>query len=54
MADKVNKTKKADKKDLYKTGFSAPVYGTISPKGSTIKKLPNGLIEIVEPNRKEK
>lgn len=50
MAEKANKT---DKKDMRKSGFDAPVYGTIAPKGSTIKKLPNGRIQIVEP-KKEK
>ena len=50
MADKADK---ANKKDMYKTGFNAPVYGTIVPEGSIIKKLPNGLIQIVKPKKKE-
>ncbi len=51
MADKANK---ADKRDVNKTGFNAPVYGEIVPKGAIIKKLPNGLLKVVEPKKKGK
>ena len=44
----------AEKKKTKKSGFSAPVYGTVHPKGSTVRKLPNGRIEIVEPKKKGK
>ena len=35
------------------TGFAAPVYGTVHPKGSTVKKLPNGRV-VIEPPKKKK
>lgn len=35
------------------TGFAAPTIGTIHPKGSTIKKNPDGTITIVHPKEKK-
>ena len=46
----------AEKKDNNKQGtrprhsaFEAPIYGTIHPKGTKIRRLPDGLIELIEP-----
>ena len=36
------------------SGFEAPVYGTVAPKGSTIRRLENGRIEIVPPKEADK
>ena len=36
------------------TGFAGPAIGTVHPKGSTVRRLPNGRIEIVEPKAKSK
>ena len=34
------------------SGFEAPTIGTVHPKGSVIKKNPDGTIRIVEPKKK--
>lgn len=31
------------------SAFEAPIYGTIHPKGTKIRRLPDGLIELIEP-----
>lgn len=36
------------------TGFSAPTIGTKYPKGSKIKKNPDGTITVVTPKKKGK
>lgn len=37
-----------------KNGFNAPCIGTVHPKGSKVKKNPDGTITIVEPKKKKK
>lgn len=46
----------AEKKEKrpQKSGFDAPVYGTVHPKGSTIKRNKDGTITIVHPNESKK
>ena len=39
-------------KKTSRSGFDAPTIGTIHQKGATVKVLPNGRIEIVEPKKK--
>lgn len=34
------------------TGFAAPTIGKIWPKGSTIRKNPNGTVTVVPPKKK--
>ena len=34
------------------SGFDAPTYGTMSPKGTKIKKNPDGTITLIEPKKK--
>lgn len=41
------------KKQQSKSGFNAPVYGTVHAKGSKIKKNPDGTISIIEPKKKK-
>ena len=36
------------------SGFDAPIYGTVHPKGSKIKKNPDGTVDIIEPKKKKK
>ena len=31
------------------SAFEAPIYGTIHPKGTKVRRLPDGLIELIEP-----
>lgn len=42
-------TKNTDKK----SGFNAPTIGEVHPKGSTIKRNPDGTITIVPPKEKK-
>lgn len=37
-----------------KSGFDVPTYGTMYPKGTKIKKNPDGTITLIEPNEKKK
>ena len=36
-----------------RSGFDAPVYGTVHPKGSTIKRNKDGTVTIVHPADKK-
>lgn len=31
------------------SAFEAPIYGIVHPKGTKIRRLPDGLIELIEP-----
>jgi len=44
----------ATKKTSKKSGLNAPTVGTVQPKGTTVKKLPNGRIVLVPPEKKKK
>ena len=41
-------------KNSRKSGFNVPTYGTLHPKGTKIKKNPDGTITLVEPDEKKK
>lgn len=41
-------------KSRKRSGFDAPTYGTLCPKGTKIKKNPDGTITLVEPDEKKK
>ena len=43
----------ADKKKKKGTGLQAPAIGSISPKGSTIKRDKNGRITVIPPKKKK-
>lgn len=36
-----------------KSGFDAPVYGEVIPKGTTFKRNPNGTYTLVPPKKKD-
>lgn len=42
------------KKNSKRSGFDAPTYGTLHPRGTKIKKNPDGTITLVEPKKKKK
>lgn len=37
-----------------RSGFDAPIYGTVLPKGTKFKKNPNGTITPIQPTKKKK
>jgi len=53
MANKKT-TKKNTKATERKSGFDAPAYGEIVPKGTTYKKLPDGTYRMIPPKGAKK
>ena len=41
-----------DKNNNKKSGFDAPAYGTMQPKGTKVKQKANGRIELIPPKKK--
>lgn len=51
MAEKKKTAKKTTQR---KSGFDAPVYGEVVPKGTTYKKLPDGTYRMIPPKGNKK
>lgn len=34
------------------SGFNAPTYGTMHPKGTRVRKNPDGTVSVIEPKKK--